>query len=243
MKNVITSELLTDKLRANKILGSILISNNKLHTLFINSFLKIKGQVSYESPTQTSFVQLGHENIFLNGVKQWKLLADFDPIEINKKINTFINSHVTLKGEIAEMVSVSKNFHISQNFTINSKNLKSGKHILIETDFKFVNFLWNNNTAFIKIEDDLYWLEHHNWENNTYTNEYLECDSEKWNSHIRIIIPVSNTKNNLIPITFGIKLNDNFDNFNMKFSHCSNIQSILNDFRTVEFENLHISLK
>jgi len=40
---------------------------------------------------------------------------------------------------------------------------KKFKHAMLEMEFKFVNALWVDNTAYIKINNHIYWMEHHTW--------------------------------------------------------------------------------
>jgi hypothetical protein len=235
IKNIFTSETLTNKLKSKKVMTSIIVSSNKLRTIYINSFLKIVGQFKYESSRKaTSFIQLGHENYYLNNVKQWKLLGDYDLSNLNKKLNTFINSHLIVENSIKN-IKISKEIEIVENFNITSATLTNSEHILIEANFKFVNYLWNNNAAYIKAGEEVYWLDNHNWDHDN------QCDAEKWNNHIRIILPSRKVINNQISLTFGLKLNDRFEKLNI--NQCHEIIKILNQFDSVEFFDLNVSIK
>ena len=97
---------------------------------------------------------------------------------------------------------------IEKDFDITTK---SGNHLLIEGRFKFVSHLWNNNTAYIKVNNELYWMDHHSWEGDT-----LACDEDKWSNPIRLIVPYKKEK---LRITFGIKLNKNFNFEDLKLTY------------------------
>ena len=36
-------------------------------------------------------------------------------------------------------------------------------HVMIETQFSFANALWNGNNAYIKVNDQIYWMDQHDW--------------------------------------------------------------------------------
>lgn len=60
---------------------------------------------------------------------------------------------------------------------------------MIESNFNFKQSLWRKNIAFIKINDHVYWMDHHNWmhtEGEMTSTETLEEESS-WVSPIRII--------------------------------------------------------
>jgi len=54
---------------------------------------------------------------------------------------------------------MSNTFEVDKTFVIG----KIYTYAMLEMDFKFVNALWINNTAYIKINNHIYWMEHHNW--------------------------------------------------------------------------------
>src|SRR4051812_32396818 len=64
-------------------------------------------------------------------------------------------------------------------------------HVMIETSFSFINAIWNGNTAFIKINDNYYWMDQHNWmeEDQIEQKKNLCIDpeilNEKWTTPIR----------------------------------------------------------
>jgi len=35
---------------------------------------------------------------------------------------------------------------------------------MIEGNFHFISALWRGESAVIKINDEIFWVEHHNWE-------------------------------------------------------------------------------
>jgi hypothetical protein len=51
------------------------------------------------------------------------------------------------------MFEVVKKFEIGQQYS----------HAMLEMEFKFVNSFWANNTAYIKINEHIYWMENHNF--------------------------------------------------------------------------------
>jgi len=34
---------------------------------------------------------------------------------------------------------------------------------MIEGNFHFISALWQGDSAIIKVDDDIFWMEHHNW--------------------------------------------------------------------------------
>lgn len=71
---------------------------------------------------------------------------------------------------------------------------------MFELNFKFTNLLWNNSTAYLKVNEDFYWMEHHNW-------EAADCSLDSWVNPIRFVIRKNQIKNDQIKLTFGIKAN------------------------------------
>lgn len=251
MTNVESKDLLATKLKAKNLLTSILTANNKTNTLTINSFLKIKGEIKYESGNasaeKTSFIQLSHESLFLNNVKQWKLLGEFELKDLNAKLNAFIASSFVHNQWQSEEKNQKNSLEVRKNIPLNSKSLNSAQHLFIEANFKFANHLWNNNTAYMKVGDDLFWMDHHIWEENSSVNSgNFDCDLEKWNTPIRIILSLENNRkiltnnNNFVTITFGVKLSNKHS---LDIGKCPDAIKVLNNNAGVEFDNLHISIK
>jgi hypothetical protein len=106
-------------------------------------------------------------------------------------------------------------------------------HVKLEMRFHFYNHLWNNNTAYIIINDHIYWLDHHNWNENG-------CNNERWNSSIRIVHKIVN---NELRVKFGIKLNDGFRNLMGELTSCKQLIDILDKNMTIQFDNLNIFIK
>ncbi len=244
MHTVLSKEVLSNKLISNHLTTSVIVANNKLGALYVNAFLKVTGQIRYESGSNnqgknkgTSFIQLSHENLYLNNVRQWKLLGDFDLLDMKREMNGFINSHLIVDAYKNSTNILSENFEVTRRFNLTSKSFD---HVLIEANFKFVNHLWNNNMAFIKVNGDTYWMDYHSWSDNPAEN----CDEEKWNNPIRIIVPNNKEKKmKFIEIQFGIKLNKNFNFESLRLNECPSMIKILNSYDAIEFENLHISIK
>jgi hypothetical protein len=244
--NVVTStQILAKKLITNELKTSVIVSNNKQNALYINSFLKVTGQIKYESGNEgkskgSSFIQLSHENLYINHVRQWKLLNEYDLRDVNSDFNAFLSSHLISAEMEKNKNANSKQLEISKNFNITTKSFD---HVLIEANFKFVNHIWNNNTAYIKINGDLFWLDHHSWEENSTGSSESQCDEEKWNNPIRIVVPNKENKLKNLEIKFGVKLNEKFNFEGLKLNQCPSILKILNSMGSIEFENLHISVK
>jgi hypothetical protein len=225
--NLSAGDIVSKRINTKDLLTSVIMSPS--NSLTISALLKVTGQIRYESSDnqKTSFIQLSHDSLFLENVKQWKLINDFSMKEINLKLN----EHLALKYLNNLDLKDNSPFEFTQNINISSKWID---HILIESNFRFLNSLWNNNTAYIKIGADLYWLEHHNWDETS-------CDEERWTSHIKIIIPFKKQSENIkdLSLTFGIKLDD-------QVIKCP---EIIKDYRIqqlielISFDDLQISVK
>jgi hypothetical protein len=135
--------------------------------------------------------------------------------EENNKFNTYIVLGQKDKLEITKIITL--------------KNIKNIDHIKLELSFKFIASIWNGNTAYITINNHLYWLDNHNWEN-------TRCSDDIWNTPIKIVYKSNSNK---IVIKFGIKLKE--DKLSL-LTKCQNlIQSVDNNI--INFENLLISVK
>jgi hypothetical protein len=131
------------------------------------------------------------------------------------------------------MTSEEKNFiEIEKDLT---KLLYSGNydHVKLEINFHFYNHLWNNNTAYIMINDHIYWLDHHNWKEGS-------CNAERWNSNIRIVHKQV-TKD--LKLKFGIKLHDGFRLLTDELTSCIELMNILAENKTIRFDNFNIFIK
>ncbi len=168
----------------------------------------MKGQVKYDNKG-TSFLQISKIN--LHDTNQWKIVDDIDLTEENKKLNAFIGMNKGNKFEVEKIISLG--------------NTSPHHHVKLEMSFKFVNSLWSTNTAYIMVNDHLYWLDHHHWENK-------DCLSETWNTPIKIIHKYSE---NDLNIKFGIKINNN------DILKCSEIIGSIKEI--ISFEHLTISVK
>ena len=136
-----------------------------------------------------------------------KILKEFIKTESNKQADT--------KLEITKTISL--------------KNIRNIDHIKLELSFKFIASIWNGNIAYITIDDHLYWLDHHNWEN-------TGCSNEIWNTPVKII---HKSHTNKLVIKFGIKLQE--DKFSL-LTKCPNLMESI-DNNIINFENLLISVK
>jgi hypothetical protein len=227
MANLSAREIVSTRLNTKDMLTSVIMSQS--NSLTISALLKVTGQIRYESSDnqKTSFIQLSHESLFLENVKQWKLIKDFSLKEINLRINERLALKYLNNLDLKENYDKSP-FEFTQNININSKWVD---HILIESNFRFLNSLWNNNTAYIKVEDNMYWLEHHNWDETS-------CDEERWTSHIKIIIPYKKKSENMkdLTLTFGLILDD-------QPIRCPEIIKNSNLQELISFDDLQISVK
>ena len=223
INNFNSKEIVSNRINTKDLMSSIILSQS--NSLIISALLKVTGQIHYGSTDEkkTSFIQLSHDNLYLENVRQWKLIKDIDLLIINNKLNEFFTMKYLNKSQVD-----SRLFEISQKISLNSKKIE---HIMIQSNFKFLNALWNTNTAYIKFADDIYWLEHHNWQTTS-------CDEEIWTSHIKFIIPFKkyNLKSNDINITFGI-------NLSQENNDCPEIIKNYDLRKIIMFEDLQISVK
>jgi hypothetical protein len=132
--------------------------------------------------------------------------------------------------------------------------MKNGKipdfdYIMLESNFKFKNIFWNNSTAYVKINNEYHWMEHHDWES-------PNCNLDNWSSPIRIILKKKdlnfeeNEKNNDINkdkdfnlnIVFGIKPDLTFDKIN-NIIKCDLKKFDFAKKNIAEFVDLRISIK
>jgi hypothetical protein len=132
--------------------------------------------------------------------------------EENTKLNAFIGTN---KGEKIEVEK-----------KINFDGSNPHDHVRLEMNFKFVNSLWNSNTAYIMVNEHLYWLEHHVWENKI-------CSNETWSTPIKII---HKFLDNDLNIKFGLKINNHDD-----IERCKEIAGSISEI--ISFEHLIISVK
>lgn len=197
-------------------------------------------ELKNEKNLRSSFLQI--DNLIINDIKQWKLLISENLEEINSQINKIILNNLSPKNSEKkenQKTEISKNFKINKNIEFDS--------VLIEANFRFKNIFWNNSTAYIIINDEIYWMEHHNWENN------IKCNMDNWNSPIRIILKKNdllkeeNKENNFnFEMKFGVKPDINLmklKEINEKMANCP-----LKDFdfekkSIAEFVDMRISLK
>lgn len=74
--------------------------------------------------------------------------------DVNSKINPFFNSfYFDSENTETNLFEITKIIEVPKTYT----------KAMLEMDFNFVNALWVENTAYIKINDHIYWMEHHNW--------------------------------------------------------------------------------
>jgi hypothetical protein len=123
-------------------------------------------------------------------------------------------------------------------------------HVLIESSFSFINALWNGNTAFIKINGHVYWMDQHNWvEEDQVGHKGTLCEDpealrERWTSPIRIVYKQSqNKRDNKLHITFGFKYNHSNNISNTDFHKCQISQKKEAIGHVLQFSEMYISLK
>ncbi len=86
----------------------------------------------------------------------FRRLVKEEPLnDINSKINLFFDNFYFKKPEglDSNILEVAKTFNIGRNYS----------HAMLELGFQFVNVIWMGNTAYIKINNHIYWMEHHYW--------------------------------------------------------------------------------
>lgn len=110
--------------------------------------------------------------------------------------------------------------------------------LMFELNFKFMSLLWNNSTAYLKINEDYYWMEHHDWES-------TDCSINYWTNPIRFIIKKEQIKNDQIKITFGIKANLNVEKKIKEINNCGfSLEKFdVENKNIIEFSDLNISTK
>ncbi len=138
--------------------------------------------------------------------------------------------------------------------------MKNGKipdmdYLMIEANFKFKNILWNNSTAYIKINNEYHWMEHHDWES-------INCNLDNWSSPLRIILKKkdlnlrenqnqnNNNKDNnenkdqefTLDIIFGIKPDISLEKIN-NLTKCDIKNFDFVKKNIAEFVDLRISIK
>ena len=188
-----------------KISTNLIAANNELDTVYINAQLKIKGEVTYEK--KTSFIEM-------NEVKQFTSVHFIENESINtvnKKINSFL-----LDGESREMTF---------DYKINVDSNKSVNHYKITMVFMFNSKNWSKgDKAFIKIGNDLYWMDNHIWE------EEDSDDDNMWQSPISMIVPGRFVKDGQIHMKIGVrttKENRNARNHNKDSIRFNNIDVLV----------------
>ena len=219
---------------------SVLIPNNKAGVLKINAFLKIKGEMKYDStgqckgnaakqqtsnlseidkkiqenstetikPTSTSFLQVS--SLFLNNIKQFKR-TKLEELQkhlttTNIKLNEFIAKvYLNQEEEILNSKSttqVDKKLKFEHTFNIFTADFHT---LMAEFDFHFHESLWDGNTAYIKLNQSVYWMDHHSW-NSKMINE--TCEADNWTNQIRLMFR-NKHNSKTISFTFGIALDRN----------------------------------
>ena len=127
----------------------------------------------------------------------WKQL----PIEtetFDNEVNLPLN-----KAICAPSTTGPSSFETKHNIHLNSKP-KQAHHYKIEMTFSFNSSLWKKgNIAYIKLNNDLYWLDHHKWEDEVNSSDSI------WSNQISMIVNSKFIRDNYIPLTFGVKLTEN----------------------------------
>ena len=141
------------------------------------------------------------------------------------------------------LISQKKNsFEIEKTINIfdliNKQKKWDFENLMFELNFKFLNFLWNNSTAYLKIDEEFYWMEHHDWES-------ADCSMDYWTNPIRFIIKKDQIKNDQVKLLFGIKANLNVEK---KIKEIKNCEFTLEKFdinkkNIIEFSNLKVSIR
>jgi len=247
-----SSNVIAKIISAKKLVNPLFIPNNERNIINVNSYIQVKGEIKFEEDKNckindkkplnrnqgTSFFQLN--SLVLNEVKQFQLINEINLSEVNLELNKifikFIGKTEFLRKNSNEIFTIDKIIDINEQFN----------YALIETKFSFANSIWNGNTAFIKINDNLYWADHHDWsENNSNNNENICNDKdllyEKWVNPVRLIYKNTSKKNQL-KLTFGFKYNP-INSFNkISLEDCK----ILKEFDTnpiIEFSDVYVSIK
>lgn len=154
---------------------------------------------SAKPDNSASFVQLN--SIFIRDIKQFKEIES-EIIEdqlmiINEKFNAFLASEYLSANDSLK----SKHFEESMELDI-GKDINA---FVVEMQFVFHELLWNGNTAYIKINDSVYWMDHHNWEH--HGDDWIsKCEDNVWTNPIRVVYrPYKEGK---IKLLFGIKVDE-----------------------------------
>lgn len=222
--NLLTvSQLLSLRLVSNSIITSNIATDLDKRTLNVNSFLIVKGEVTYNSSNsdeaQTSFIQL--KSVEINNVKQWRSIVEYDLQEINSKINNQLIKVMTGNED-------TKQVEVEHQFTL--KEYSNYSIAMIELSFSFISSLWNSSNAYIKLNDEVIWMDHHSWEDDG------DCDDHYWSSPIRVILNKKQLSDNL-RLSFGVK-----PNINMQKGKCTELLKKLKG-PVVKFEDLNLSIK
>ena len=147
---------------------------------------------------------------------------------LNEEISKFIVKNLSNKTE--EFSEINKNINLSKN-----EKLPEMDYIMIEASFRFNNLFWNNSTAYVKINDEYHWMEHHDWETSN-------CNTDNWVSPIRIILKGKEINNGNINIIFGIKPDISLEKIN-KMEKCELKDFDFSKWNIAEFINLKVSIK
>ena len=156
--SLVTDELKTSKLTSNTIITRKLISTNKDATIYVHSFIKVKGTLKYSSKQcekigATSFLELKSnlapkENetvLHINNQKQFSLL--------NK--NTFLANIINAFKELNENIS-----NGVTDYSVEVKNTESNLHYVLELNFIINSLLLSKNSKFyLKINGNLVWFQ------------------------------------------------------------------------------------
>jgi hypothetical protein len=164
--------------------------------------------------------------IVLHDVKQWREVAHLNLADENKSLNTFISAYMGSKLE-------KDIFEVEKDLSKLVYPIKKFDHVKIELNFHFFNVLWNNNTAYIMINDHIYWLDHHIWKESS-------CNADKWNHSIRFVHKILS---NEIKLKIGLKLNNELKEKMKEMIHCDQALKVINENMIITFDNLTIFVK
>lgn len=209
-----TKEINTAQINGNVLVTDEISAKNADGTIYVNSLLKINGEVTYNNVNnnqESSFVELS--NIYIDGVKQWQNIHFYSEEKSFDEVNDLLNSKVCDE----------KTFEVELDVHLVNEN--PADHYKVEMLYEFVNKYWNKNSAYIKVGDEFYWADNHNWGELTKEDEN---DETFWQSPVSFIIPGRFVKDELIKLTFGFKINKKNASFckesglkAFKFSHLS----------------------
>jgi hypothetical protein len=254
-KSLKSSNIIAETVRTKTLIAPLFIPNNDRNIININSYLEVRGEIKFEDekvctfkPKKrglakgTSFIQL--KSMQINGVKQFRTIKEENLSDINSKLNTKFFDLLSNNTKLEyQSVDVTSERIIDINYRYD--------HVKLETQFSFVNDLWNGNNAFIKINDQVYWMDQHNWMDEDNIEEKRNiCDNinfleEKWLTPIRIIYrrPLNKPQEKTLKITFGYKFHPHNNLSEIELSKCDVLSKIKQNAEIITFGELSVAIK